>query len=441
MKSIDHTLVQIPPNRQRKEFKQDRILSLAQSIEKNGLLQLPVLRQDSFLVSGERRLKAVQYLYMMGKTIRHDGKAVPPGHLPYSDLGSLCEVDAWEAELEENTQRDDLTWGEKATAILQLHTLRAAQKEDLTTNIATGEITEPTIQTHIDTAEEVYGRSDGYFGDLARKSIIVARHLSDPDVAKAKNLQDAFKVLKQKETTANHKARGEALPGEVLKGQHSLFLSPFQDLTLEQRYDIILTDPPYGMGAGSFSADGTGKVTLSHDYDDSVESWQLLMVDFARWSWQVTRPEAHLYAFCDIDRFPDLRTYLETAGWWVHRTPLIFAKDGSSSSRVPWPEHGPRRSYELVLYAVKGKKPVNHIAMDVFTAQHDPNLGHAAQKPVGAYVELLKRSARPGDQVIDPFCGSGPIFPACQEAKCIATGIEVNPTYYSIAADRLGGLV
>jgi len=441
MKSIDHTLVQIPPNRQRKEFRQDRIISLADSIAKIGLLQAPVLRNDSILVAGERRIKAMHYLHMMGRQFQYAGKPVPKDHIPYTDLSSLSDIDAFEAELEENCQREDLTWGEKATAIAQLHNLRVMQKEKLTLDTATGEVTEPTIQTHLDTAEEVYGRSDGYFGDLARKSIIVARHLSDPDVARAKNLQDAFKVLKQKETTANHKARGEALPGEVLKGQHSLFLSPFQNLTLEQKYDIILTDPPYGMGAGSFAADGTGKVTLSHDYDDSLESWQLLMVDFSRWSMAVTKPEAHLYAFCDIDRFSDLRTYLETAGWWVHRTPLVFAKDGASSSRVPWPEHGPRRSYELVLYAVKGKKPVNHIAMDVFTAAHDANLGHAAQKPVGAYVELLKRSFRPGDQVIDPFCGSGPIFPACQELKCIATGIEMNPTYYSIAADRLGSLI
>jgi DNA modification methylase len=379
----------------------------------------------------------MQYLYLMGKQFYCNGTLLPKNYVPYLSLGDMSDTDAFEAELEENTQREDLTWIEKAAAVLQLHELR--QKQLIEQGAAAGEVYFPK-QTTADTALEIHGRSDGFYQDVVRKQIIVAKHMSDPDVTKAKNLQDAFKLLKNKEVAANHRAKGEAIPSETLKGQHSLFLSSFSLLKLEPKYDIIITDPPYGMGAETFNT-GSRVMDFTHEYDDSYNSWKNLMINFAEFSWKVTKPEAHLYCFCDFDRFHELKELLANCGWWVHRTPLVFSKDGASSVRVPWTEHGPRRSYELVLYAVKGKKPVNLIAMDLFWAAHDSNLGHAAQKPVAAYVELLRRSAKPGDQVLDPFCGSGPIFPACQELKLVATGIEIDPGYYSIAADRLGGLV
>jgi len=67
----------------------------------------------------------------------------------------------------------------------------------------------------------------------------------------------------------------------------------------------------------------------------------------------------------------------------------------------------------------------------------DKNLGHAAQKPVALFRDLLSRSARPGDTVLDPFCGTGSILEAAHDLKVKATGIENDPTSYGIAARRL----
>ena len=52
----------------------------------------------------------------------------------------------------------------------------------------------------------------------------------------------------------------------------------------------------------------------------------------------------------------------------------------------------------------------------------------------------LRRSINPGDAVLDPFCGTGPIFPAAHELKCKATGIEIDAASYAIAYKRLEGL-
>jgi DNA modification methylase len=67
-------------------------------------------------------------------------------------------------------------------------------------------------------------------------------------------------------------------------------------------------------------------------------------------------------------------------------------------------------------------------------------LGHGAQKPVSLYSDLLKRSTRPGDRVLDPFCGTGTIFPAAHPLKVAATGIELEPAYYGIGVKRIEGL-
>lgn len=104
---------------------------------------------------------------------------------------------------------------------------------------------------------------------------------------------------------------------------------------------------------------------------------------------------------------------------------------------MPLPEHGPRRSYELVLYAYRGSKRVTAIYPDVIESKGDENLGHGAQKPVNLYTSLLVRSVRAGDKVLDPFAGTGTIFPAAHQLKCSALGIEKDPSYYGIAVQRI----
>lgn len=154
---------------------------------------------------------------------------------------------------------------------------------------------------------------------------------------------------------------------------------------------------------------------------------------------RVAKPQAHVYIFCDIDQFHELRDYImKPAGWQTFRTPLIWYKP--SGFRAPWPDGGPQRKYELILFASKGKKPVTKLAGDVITCNPDDNLGHHAQKPVALFIDLLRRSIRPGDTVLDPFCGSGTIFPACHQLQCRATGIEIDPASYGLAAKRLGEL-
>ena len=81
----------VRPKRQRKLFDEAKLAELRASIESEvGLLHPIVVRGEAdglVLVAGERRLRSIQDIYDLGGSIRHAGKAVPPGQVPYVDLG------------------------------------------------------------------------------------------------------------------------------------------------------------------------------------------------------------------------------------------------------------------------------------------------------------------------------------------------------------------
>lgn len=63
---------------------------------------------------------------------------------------------------------------------------------------------------------------------------------------------------------------------------------------------------------------------------------------------------------------------------------------------------------------------------------------HFATFPPKLVEPCIRSSSRPGDFVLDPFFGSGTVGVVCQELDRRYVGIELNPEYVEIAAERLG---
>jgi len=436
--SIPIDEITISSNRQRQDFNHDSIAELAGSISQNGLISPVVVRRRSDgvfqLVAGERRLRALTYLWNFGESLRCGTQQFGENHVPAIDIGDLDDVDAFEVELEENIRRADLTWPERVQAVAQLATLRRMQAEKK------GE--EPP--THMDLALEAYPEvHQNTAHENTRRDLILARNLKDPDVLKAKSPEEAFKILKRKEEVRKNIELGESMARTFSSKDHTLLLGNcllHMGKLIETQhvpFDLICSDPPYGINAHEYNDSG-GKVSGSHLYDDSPETWKALMEASADLMFRITKPSAHAYIFCDIDRFVQLKAYMSEVGWNCFRTPLVWVNP--TAVRAPWPEHGPQRKYQLILYARKGEKKVTRLYGDVLTYGQDPNLGWAAQKPVALLQDLLRRSCNPGDTVLDPFAGSGSIFPAAHNLRIRAMGIEQNPGAYAIAAKRLGEL-
>ncbi len=423
IETIAITSLVIPPNRQRREFDPIKVQDLAEKIHSLGLFHPIVVRNDGFtLVAGERRVKAIEHLYFLGKQFRCGGREIEVGALPVVKLGELSPIDVFEAELTENVVREDLTWRERAEAMAKLAELRGLQQGAPVTAAAL--------------AEEIHGRSDGGFQGDVRQALIVAKHLDNPVLKNVTSLRDAFKVLKMDKQKEELAAAGAKLPSEVLKGKHRLLLGDFRDQELPlSAFAVTLTDPEYGIGADSFAIDPNA--TAGHTYSDSKspEEWQKLMWDVMTTARAVGMENSHHYLFCDLSKFYWLKKLWEDGGFRVWNVPFIMYR--KTSIRAPWQECGPWKSYECILYAMKGRRPCNMYRTDVIECRGDENLGHGAQKPVSVYVDLLERSTKPGEQVIDFCCGSGTIFPAAHQLKLIATGCEIVPQNAAIAAKRL----
>ncbi len=441
MKLLPLSTIKISPERQRQEFEPEAMQKIKESIVDRGLMHPVVIRDTAdgqhFLVAGERRLRAITEIYTLGGEFKCEGKKVPEGFVPTLSMGDLNPLEAEEAELDENLKRKDLTWQEHAAATSRLHALRQKQQQAFN-ELNERQPIDKVEHTIADTAREVRGSSDGWNQDQTRKEILVAKHLAtNPAVAKAKTVDEAFKILKQQESMAKN-AELAVLIGETFTAEaHTLLNTDCLTYMADKHeiFDVILTDPPYGMGADGFG-DAGGKLSgIEHHYDDSPEAWRLLMAAWAPLSYQVAKPQAHAYVFCDFDRFHELKSFMAEAGWYVFRTPLVVHK--LNSGRVPLPDQGPRRQYELVLYAIKGKKPVTHIYPDVLAATADENMTHGAQKPVAVYTNLLQRSVKPGDRIADFFCGTGGIFEAGHQFQCTVIATEKSPEYYAMAYKRL----
>jgi DNA modification methylase/ParB-like chromosome segregation protein Spo0J len=424
--------IEVPSNRQRKVFDEAKLRELGDSIENPaiGLLHPIVIRKDGVrkvLVAGERRLRAIKDAHELGVQPYHLGAVIPPGKIPFSDIGEMDPLDAWEAELEENINRDDLTWQERAKATAELLELRKQQalKKGLPA---------PTVAS---IAEEVRGSAVGSNHVKTRQELVLSRHLDDPDVAAAASPDKAIKILRKKE----EKARNERLAVEVGKiATRDLHHAYHADAEVWAKaappasFDVIITDPPYGMNADEFGDSG-GMADGAHDYVDSAENLARILKWLPGESFRLAKPQAHLYLFCDFGWFADIKRAMEGAGWKVFRTPMIWHKP--TGFRAPWPDMGPQRRYECCLYAVKGDKRTVKMGGDVITCPPDDNLGHNAQKPVALYVDLLSRSVIPGDQVLDLFGGTGPLIPAAHALKCRATVIEKEASSFAICSTRL----
>ena len=417
--------VQIDPDRQRKFFDMARIIELANSIRLLGLLQ-PIVLDGRNLVAGERRLRACTHLAKLGASIRCNGETLDPGFIPTIQVNDSGALALFDAQFDENDKREALSWQERAAVVELRARMLAAQSG------------QPPSTAEIATASGYKPESGGNL-ETVRASVIVAKHLEDKEIAAAPSLKEAMKILGKREERDRRVALGAKIDTTTLSSLHVLHSGDFRHADVPAgTVDVICTDPPYGMSADGFK-DGGGAVEVLHQYDDVAgEEWEDMMKFFYDWSWRVTKEQAHVYMFCDLDKFAFHRDGFARAGFRVFRTPFIWAKSHASSRRVPWPQHGPRRGYEAILYAVKGDKRVAKIVSDVLGPfPTDANLGHAAQKPVELFANLLERSVSPGDTVCDPFCGTGPIFPAAHQLKCRAIGCEKDPGFLTIAAERL----
>lgn len=426
--------VSVPAGRVRKEFAPEAIEELARSINEVGLLHPPVVQADGTLLAGERRFRALTLLSQRGITYHCNGKWIQPGLIMTTDIRDLTRTQRLQAEIDENTIRVDISWQEKAEATARLHELRQMQRE------AHAETTGAALapQTLAATAAELRDKSpeEVTIREIAdvRADLLVqtwlANHPDDYDVSSAKSRAEALREIEVKMENEHRAALARRFLQRKPSEGHVIELADMRNqlpLVPEGTFDCIITDPPWGVQSHTWD---NQEATRQHSYLDDMATFETIHESLAKEGYRVCKPRAHLYLFCAFRKFDQLLRLFRSVGWDVWPQPLIWWK-GSNSGIAPRPEHGPRQTYECILFANKGDKRVLALRPDVIFAPKAMADTRAAEKPPSVYWELLSRSCLPGDEVLDPCCGTGPLLPA-------ANALRLRATLYDVAEDAIG---
>lgn len=184
--------------------------------------------------------------------------------------------------------------------------------------------------------------------------------------------------------------------------------------------DFILTDPPYLVRY----RDRTGRTVAN----DDNSRW--LAPAFAEMH-RVLKSDAlavSFYGWNEADRFI---AAWRNAGFRIVGH-LVFCKSYASSRRFL--QHGHEQAYLLA----KGQPALPKRPMaDVLPWAYTANRLHPTQKPLLPLEMLVNAFSKPGDLVLDPFCGSGSSLVAAKRAGRDFLGMELDAQHQFTASMRV----
>lgn len=189
--------------------------------------------------------------------------------------------------------------------------------------------------------------------------------------------------------------------------------------------DLVLTDPPYGISVVQRNNRArNGDVRPGH-VPGTWKSWALVAGDDEAFNPSPLLVFPRLVLF-GANNYAD---QLPPSQSWIVWDRLNGATPADNAdAELIWTNLGGtvrtyRQCWRGVAREDDGLEPTRHI--------------HPTQKPVKVMLWLLERYTKPGDLVLDPYMGSGPIAKACQMTRRRYIGIEVEEIYVQRAIKRL----
>jgi DNA modification methylase len=123
---------------------------------------------------------------------------------------------------------------------------------------------------------------------------------------------------------------------------------------------------------------------------------------------------------------------------WLLRSEIVWRKPNAMPEVVV---DRPRRSTERILLLTKSERYMCECRpgmTDVWDIPTSPSpVGHPAGFPLALPAACIAASARPGDVVLDPFCGGGTTGVAALEAGCRFVGVDTSESCLEGARERL----
>lgn len=174
---------------------------------------------------------------------------------------------------------------------------------------------------------------------------------------------------------------------------------------------LVLTDPPYGI---NMTFGGVGRTTLVNEmvYGDHEPFEPTPLLAFPR----LILFGANHYA----NRLPS------SSGWIVwDKVTTNAVISVLSDAEMAWTN------------VMQKTRVYRHMWNGAFRDSERGFSVHPTQKPVALMRWILERWSEPGDLILDPYMGSGPIARACLDLGRRYIGIELEERYCNIAVRRL----
>lgn len=236
-----------------------------------------------------------------------------------------------------------------------------------------------------------------------------------------------------------------------------------------QSVDLVFADPPYWLSNGGTTVQNGRRVSVDKGAWDASSGNRVdrrFHKQWLRYAQRVLRPTGSLWVsgtqhciFAIGWSMEELGyNLLNTVTWFkpnaspnlacrmfTHSTELlIWASPAAPSGKLlhtfNYPEmkaeNGDKQMRDLwQMPEVGGEQVVWSIPPP---ARGEKTHGrHTTQKPLELLRRIITASTRPGDVVVDPFCGSSTTGVACLETGRRYVGIEVNPEYHALSLRRM----
>ena len=217
----------------------------------------------------------------------------------------------------------------------------------------------------------------------------------------------------------------------------STLAETYQKLLGGVKVNLVCTDPPYFVNLDSASG------TITNDNLTDAEGYVFLRKTFENFADSMAN-DASIYVFYATAKGRIFHDAFEDADFKIGAG-LVWKKNQLVLTRTDW-----KYIHEPIIFGwSKGgshkwygdQKQVTVFDFDRISNSKTEGYGHPSSKPVPLIAYLVGLSSKKNDIVLDGFLGSASTLIACEKLGRTCYGVELEPKYVDVAAERYAELV
>ena len=187
----------------------------------------------------------------------------------------------------------------------------------------------------------------------------------------------------------------------------------------DNHFNLILTDPPYAIGAYKTGTMGGGVLAKQSTYIPTTWDNERIKEEYFIEMQRISKNQIIFGGNYYTD-------YLKPTSCWI-----VWDKQNGSNNfadaELAWTSF--KTATRLFKYRWQGMLQGN-------MGKAKETRIHPTQKPTPLFTWILKKYAKPNDLILDPFMGSGTILESCRKCNLSCLGIDISNQWESHYTQR-----